>query len=362
MSKAKLPALVAFLIVVGLYLMVKSVPAITDPREDFGPRPIPRFVPVLPGDAVGINMHPERYDDATADTHFEKAKELGITQIRVAVEWSAIEPKKGQWNFEPMDRVIRRAKKHDVKVLEVLCYNTLWNETIEGNTKSMPKDLDAWREFVRRMAQRYKGDVTWWEIWNEENAGWLAGPYEQYPHRRWTDYRDLLKIAYQTLKQVNPKNVVLFGGLAHDSDDWWKDLEAYYRVEAPQYCDVIAIHPYPGGANPLANEWYPRYIDEILAVMANHGDGGKPVWITEVGYLTAEAATNLVVTEAQQADYLADLFLVALSRRQIQKVFFYTMWDEESHGLYRRDWSPKPAAARMKRLMNAGMNSLKTVK
>ena len=321
-------------------------------------RPVPRRVPALPVDAVGINMHPERYDDPTADTHFAKLRELGIDQIRVAVEWSAIEPKPGEWNFVPMDRVVSRAKRDHVKILQVLCYNTTWNEsyTPQGaeknlGPKSKPKDMNAWRTFVRRMAQRYKNDIVWWEVWNEQN-GWLTGPYGKFPEKRWSDYRDIIQAAYEALKEVNPKNLVIFGGVSHGDDDWWKTMEAYYRVGADQYCDVVAIHPYPGGADPLNNEWYPRYIDEILAVMAKHGDSAKPVWITEVGYMVTGKSTNFTVTEAQQANFLADLFLVPLSRKQIEKVFFYTLWDEESHGLYRKDWTPKPGALRMKQLMN----------
>jgi hypothetical protein len=322
-------------------------------------RPVPRFVPAIPADAVGINMHPERYDDKTADIHFEKLRDLGIKQIRIAVEWSCVEPAKGQWNFTPMDRVLVRARKDNVKILSVLCYNTQWNASYVPQSdeeralgpKCKPKDMNAWREFVRQMAERYKKDITWWEVWNEQNC-WMTGPYAEFPERRWTDYREIIQAAYEVLKEVNPENAVIFGGFAHDYDDWWETMEAYYRVGAVKYCDVMAFHPYPGRADPLNTQWYPRYIDEILAVMAKHGDSKKPVWITEVGYAVTGVTSNATVTEAQQADYLADLLLVPLARKQVEKVFFYTVWDEENHGLYRKDWTAKPAALRMKQLMN----------
>jgi polysaccharide biosynthesis protein PslG len=329
--------------------------ALGQSQGDFGPRPVSRFVPAIPREAIGINMHPERFDDKTAEMHFLKTKEMGIGQIRVNSEWCGIEPKKGEWNFSEVDRTVKLAKKYNMKILFVLSYNTPWNESFTGNpalvNKSKPKDMNAWREFVRRMAERYKKDIIWWEIWNEQND-WLAGPYDKYPQRRWTDYREIIQAAYETLKAVNPENLVAFGGIAHSNDDWWKVLEAYYRVGAPKFCDVMAIHPYPGGANPLDNQWYPRYIEEILAVMAKHGDAKKPLWITEVGSITAPKATNLVVTEQLQADYLADLLLVPLSRHQVQKIFYFAVWDDEGHGLYRKNWTPKPAALRMKQLLN----------
>jgi hypothetical protein len=330
-----------------------SVITLANPGNNSEVRPVPRFVPAIPPEAIGMNMHPERFDDKTAEIHFIKTKEMGIGQIRVNPEWAGIEPEKGKWNFAGADRTVSLAKKYKMKILFVLSYNTPWNESFTGGmaNKSKPKDMNAWREFVRRTAERYKKDITWWEVWNEQND-WLAGPYDKFPERRWTDYRDILQAAYETLKTVNRENLVVFGGLAHSDDDWWKVLDAYYRAGAPKFCDVMAIHPYPGGANPLDNQWYPRYIDEILAVMAKYGDSKKPLWVTEVGSITAPKATNLVVTEQLQADYLADLLLVPLCRHQVQKVFYFAVWDDENHGLYRKDWTPKPAALRMKQLLN----------
>ncbi|MHB0997601.1 MAG: endo-1,4-beta-xylanase [Armatimonadota bacterium] len=316
-----------------------------------GVRPTPSSVPAVPVDGVGINMHPERYDDKTAELHFKLVHDLGITQIRSSVEWQTIQPRRGEWDFSKMDRIVALAKKYDMKILGVLAYNTPWNTNIPGNTKTKPVDMKAWAEFVKRMAERYRNDITWWEVWNEPNIpDFFTGDYEKNPEKRWTDYRDIIKAAYQALKSVNPKNTVIFAGLAHVKDDWWNDLEAYYRVGAVKYCDVMAIHPY-ASANPLDCQWYPRYIDEMLAVMARHGDSKKPVWLTEVGFTTNRHPQ--AISEVKQASYLPDMFLVALSRKQIDKVFLYSLVDDaEGFGIYNADWTPKLAADSMKRLMN----------
>ncbi len=327
--------------------------------DDAAP-PTPRLVPAIPPAVVGMNMHPERYDEKNAEMHFIKAKELGITQVRLNVEWSAMEREKGKWDFRVMDRNIAMAKKYGMKVLAVLSYNTPWNascpEPAGMENKSMPADMNAWGNYVKVMAERYKDDITWWEIWNEENS-WLIGPYQEHPEQRFSDYRELLRVAQTTLKKVNPKNLVVFGGIAREKD-WWKIMDAYYRAGAPAYCDVMAIHLYPGGVSALVPEWYPRFIDEILAIMARYGDAEKPVWVTEAGYWVPddlkpdEPRPELSVTEQQQAEYLADLILVPLARPQIQKVFFHALWYDDAHGLYRKDWSPKPAAHQMKQLLN----------
>ena len=343
---------------IGSVALALALVGVAQAADEFDTRPTPGVVPALPTEAVGVNMHPERYPDPDAEMHFKMARELGITQARLAPEWSAIQPTPDTWNWEVTDRVVRMARQYDVKLLLVLCYNTTWNASVGTDTKSMPRDLQAWGTFCRKMAERYKGDILWWEVWNEQNStGWLLGPYtdtaagKDYHDQRWSDYGKLLKIAYENLKAVNPENVVVLGGITHDSDDWWKDLEAYYRVGAVQYCDVVGLHPYPGWADPLDTAWYPRYTDEMLAVMARHGDKDKPVWITETGYLVSDQGIPYV-TEAQRAQWLADLFLVPLSRPQVQKVFFYALVDDvQPMGLCAADWSLHPTGERMKQLM-----------
>ena len=32
-------------------------------------------------------------------------------------------------------------------------------------------DLDAWREYVRTVADRYRGRIRYWEVWNEPDLG-----------------------------------------------------------------------------------------------------------------------------------------------------------------------------------------------
>ncbi|MEW6746570.1 MAG: beta-galactosidase [Planctomycetota bacterium] len=300
-------------------------------------------------DAFGVNMHPERYDAQMAERQFEECRKLGITQVRVAVEWLTLEPERNRYDFTAMDSVLALATKHGIEVLEVLCYNAAWNTAVAGNTKTRPRDLAAFGTFVEQMARRYRGKIRSWEVWNEPNADtFLSGPYAEHPDQRWRDYRDILEVAYRALKRVDPDNVVVFGGIAHTTEAWWRDLEAYFAAGALDFCDVLAIHPYAGG-DPEDTRWYPRYIDEMLAVMARHGDA-RPVWITEVGYPTA--GHELAVTEAQQADYLPRAVRLALARPQVKKVFWYDLVDGgESFGLLRADLTPKPAAASVQRLL-----------
>lgn len=304
----------------------------------------------MPLEAVGINMHPDREPDrASAERQFRLCRELGVTQARVAVEWATVEPERGRWDFAAMDRTVELAQAYGIELLEVLGYNAPWNTPIPGSTKTKPQDMRAFGGFVQRMAERYRGRIRAWEVWNEPNSDtFLAGPYAARPEQRWLDYAEILETAHRALKAADPGNVVVFGGLAHTSSHWGADLAACYVAGALRWCDVLAIHPYAGG-HPERDPYYARYIDELLDVMAAQADSARPVWITEVGLPTS--GHELAVSEAQQAANIEPTFRVALRRAQVKKVFYYALRDDgESFGLYRADGTPKPAAASLRDL------------
>ena len=287
------------------------------------------------------------------EKQFALCRQLGVTQVRLCLEWAAVEPKRGTWDFTAMDRMVDMAERNGLRILQVLGYNVLWNTPIPGNSKTRPLDLAASETYARRMAERYEGRIKWWEIWNEPNADtFLTGPYSAHPERRWRDYRLIVERARRALKQVDPSNVIVLGGLAHTSEAWGRDLEACYSAGIVSLCDVVAIHPYVG-VNSSDPGNFIRAIGQMLEVMKRHGDAGRPVWITEVGLPTA--GHPLAVSEEAQADYLARMLTVALGYPQIQKVFLYALMDNEDFfGLYRADGSPKLSASRIQSMLRKG--------
>lgn len=315
--------------------------------------PAPAVAPVtVPRDAVGLNLHADRLPVDDAVRQLDAVRALGVGHVRLAVEWGQVEPAPGAWDWTVMDRMVELAEARDVEILEVLAYNARWNADPPGDPMTRPVDMDAWAAYVRAMATRYRGRIRTWEVWNEPNVDtFLRSPgYAGHPERRWSDYRDILEVARRELKAVDPDNVVVFGGIAHGSDDWWRDLEAYEAVGAVALCDVMAIHPYVG-ADPYDPRWYPRYVDEMLTTLARHGHGEMEVWVTEIGIPTG--GHELAVTEAVQAEWLVGLFDVPLSRPTVKRVYWYALQDEggEQFGLLRADGAWKPSAARLRGLV-----------
>ena len=97
---------------------------------------------------------------------------LGLHKVRLQAGWAKTEKQKGVYDFEWLDKVIDDVVSRGL---------TPWLQTSYGNPiyegggtiflaggwPVSEEALDAWDRWVRTMAERYKGKVREWEIWNE---------------------------------------------------------------------------------------------------------------------------------------------------------------------------------------------------
>ncbi|MCF0235041.1 MAG: hypothetical protein HUK22_08730, partial [Thermoguttaceae bacterium] len=140
------------------------------------------------------------------------------------------------------------------------------------------KYLDEWKEYVRRIVERFKDRIRFWEVWNEPN---LQGFWADAPDG--ANYAILLKATYETIKAIDPELKVVYGGLAGVPLDFFeKSLDA----GAGDYFDVMNIHPYRGGMTTTAFvEEFRTDVEGFRAAMAKRGFE-RPIWITEMGWAT----------------------------------------------------------------------------
>jgi len=180
------------------------------------------------------------------------------------------------------------------------------------------------------VAQRYKGKVAGYQIWNEPNFAHETGPHASTSH-----YAAMLKGGYTSVKAVDPQAIVISGALtptgvndpflAVDDVAFLNRLYAYNSGELKGYFDVLGVHP-GSNANPPENMWpekpgpgpgwtthgsfYFRRVEQLRQVMVENGDAQKQIWLTEFGWAsTDKAAHNFEyaeqVSEEKQAQYLA---------------------------------------------------------
>src|SRR4051794_12301208 len=273
--------------------------------------------------------------------------DVGARWARLSIQWKAWETTPGQyapWEVARTDRAIQLSKQAGVHVLLDVVNAPAWaSSTNDGDQGNLPRDPADFGNFMRYVANRYKGQVDAYEMWNEPdiqrfwNAGPNAGAYVQ-----------LLKAGYGAVKAVDPQALVVSGGLSWDYTNY---LGAMYRAGAKGSFDVLAIHPYPTGA---LSGWQNSYRAARKTELAAGDD--KPIWFTEFGINTSSDpnAWQKGVSLQVQADLLTQAFQLAAQDSYVDAIFYYNFrnnwWGndsptdmEDQFGLMTTKFVTKPA-------------------
>ncbi len=236
------------------------------------------FVAVLCAEASpwGISCHPHSpMEWQNIDKQFGMMRDAGMTSFRHDMKFSWIAAKKGEYNFKSYDELIAKADEYGLHYLPILEGYDWEIEKTRPDAKPLYQYPEEWRKFVRACAERYKGKLKIWEIWNEQDGGFWK------PHPDAAQYVPLLKIAYEELKAVDPENVVMVGGLCSWNAGYLRDM---YAAGAKGYFDAVAVHPY--GDAPERSAFQAKRMAEFKRILAENGDAGTALWITECGGAT----------------------------------------------------------------------------
>jgi hypothetical protein len=292
-------------------------------------------------------------EDATAPL----LRGLGAKIDRVEVRWDQIEPARGAYDFDQLDRLVAEGERWKMNVLAVVVGAPVW--AVDRPTRmgsGPPSGLDQpallrsgavnqdndWASFLATVAQRYGSRIAAWEIWNEPN-------FRDFWHGTPVDYAHLFAIGSAAIRAENPNATILIGGLVVDDGSFLRS--AIGTLCPNKDCggariDGVAWHIYgdPRDVERVANLTRDVFAPYHLA---------PPIWVTEanVPSIDPNAPPDQVtgagvVSLDEQAAFVMQLF--ALGRAVgVQSVDFYRAIDvgEGGHywGLFRNDWSPRPA-------------------
>jgi hypothetical protein len=234
-----------------------------------------------------------------------------------------------------------------------------WAST-DGSPNGVPKGLylayddpgNTWGQFMRLMAEHYRGRIDTWIIWNEVD---ISGGQWHTWNGSIEDYVQLQKVAYKAIKAGNPNATVLPFGAA-----WWYD----YGATVTKMLDLLAADP-----DAKANNYYfdvgnlhlysraediPRIIGWYRDQLAAHGMS-KPIWIAETNAIPYDDAiwqaskNNFRATMDEQASYMIQAFStylgLGIQRVSVNRAIDGTDFEAggEPFGLLRNDGSQRPA-------------------
>jgi hypothetical protein len=243
-----------------------------------GPRPL-----------FGIAGH-AWWSDEHFDTFLRMYRELGITGVRIPLDWKNFEPEEGRYDFSTFDRVFSRLNAEGLTL-------TVYFVTVPPWATSNPDacrlheqefcDFPAAREAQYRLAARAAlaryPFVRYWEVGNEPEQWRRQGNNP-------ADYLRQLRPFYEEAKAFNPNNRVAISTLTG-----WRYVGRLYDLAPDHPWDAVAYHPYGGPDGADAPAWglasddpgtglFTLEMDRLHAEMAARGDEAKPLWITEYGW------------------------------------------------------------------------------
>jgi hypothetical protein len=360
------------------YLQRHGAPAHATARQSPDMPPMDPITGKRHGPHVGFGFNIAwRGDEGGAQFHqqtFDKVNDAGFSWIRLQVTWGDLEPRRGQYQFGHLDRIVDQARANDLRIVASVVKAPRW-ATGDG-TDGIPSDVRPYEMLMERLARRYAGRIEAYEIWNEQNLAHETGGYVEIPR-----YVHLLKAGYAGVKRGDPQAFVIFGGLtptgvvdpyvAIDDVIYLQRIYAYNNGEIKQYYDVLGVHPgsnnnspdqwWPGRPGPAGwtnhNSFYFRRVEELRRVMVQHGESHKQIWLTEFGWTTTNSAPGYEygaqISEQLQAQYLTRAFEIA--RNEWPWMGVMLVWnlnfavvvgpDDEKGpwGVLRSDWSHRPA-------------------
>lgn len=280
--------------------------------------------------------------------------ETGATWARVVIPWNYVEAWNDENNWSPahlqwgaIDSAINAARARGLKILGLIQGPApAWAADPDQPAYSTtPLNVSTYARFCAQVADRYRGKVRHWEIWNEPNL-----------RLYWTNpdpkaYAALLIAASKAIKAVQPDAFVVSGGLSSWAEGGIAPipyLGGMADAGVADHIDAVGLHPY---THPYFFDADPqRRWDAVEYVLS----AGYQPWITEYGQPTG--TSHISVDELDQADRLAAVLEHAAGRPGMGPIFFHGTLDlgadprepEQNFGLYRRDGTPKPVVARLK--------------
>lgn len=206
------------------------------------------------------------------DRDFGLMAKYGIRDMRVSIAWGDYEPSKGNFRWELLDEKVRYAEKHGIELYPYICYSPTW-ATGTSDWRSPPQDLQDWYDFVYTVVERYKGRITYWELWNEgDNRDFWTGT--------WVEQLRLVKRGAEAVKAANPDAVTIFGGLTNLSPS---HVDTIFTSGVADYIDVINIHFYNETWNRAPTEQIFESTRFVADVIRRNG-ARQELWIAEIGY------------------------------------------------------------------------------
>jgi len=250
------------------------------------------------------------------EEEMQTASQIGAGWVRPhpgPFAWDNIEPVEGHTVFAETDMWVTQAQNNNLAMLGTILPYAEWDQSSCHGTecdvssddifypdpfkggggipisRCMPCDMEAYKNFVSTLVERYDGDgvsdmpgleipVRHWEVLNE--------PEESSPELTFfigtaEEYVQILQTTNEAIKSACPGCIVVQGGAQHSMEynlGWWGDV---IDLGGADYFDIANIHYITEGDLQTLN------VENFKALLDQKGVD-KLIWVTEAQYDSEE--------------------------------------------------------------------------
>ena len=265
---------------------------------------------------LGVNLAPEASSTLSAaqmDTQLQNMALAGVESVRTDFSWQRANPKKGVYNWKVTDKLVHATATAGIDLLPVVQFTPRWASSrpnAKFNAQYAPKSYSYYGTFLKAAIHRYgpngtywssnksvpKRPLRYWGLWNEPSQPF---PWQTRPWAK--NYVKLLKAGYKAVHAADHGAKVLTASLSghgaikgspseQTPKPVWGDVADLYKAGGKKYFDIVSVNFYTnaGGISvgtSVAREFLGAKF--VRAEMNKRGDKKKPIWLTEVTWLSS---------------------------------------------------------------------------
>lgn len=224
----------------------------------------------------------DHHTSQTPEKWIPQMAAIGIKVNRsIHMNWDAVEPREGQWEWAACDRQLQCMIDNGVETGGIFLANPVWTrkENPGKGSVTLPSDnLPAWSNYVSEAVKRYKGKIRVWEVWNEP-------PNFTGSRQDATDYAKVVSAAYDAAKAADPDCRVGLGVKSVHLNY----LERAIKAGAKDKFDYVTVHPYEVKGGVTRDEGteaiFMNIVPSIRKMLArvNPAKADAPVVFSELG-------------------------------------------------------------------------------
>jgi len=143
-------------------------------------------------------------------------------------------------------------------------------------------------------------------LWNEPNN---LSHWNFHLDPAWCRYADMVKLASQSIRSVNPELPIILGGVSSCDCDFLRAMAGYGLME---YVDAVGVHGFPLDWNHWQIDEWPARIAEAQLI------ANRPVWVLEVG------ASSFGAEEVQAFGLKRTMDLL---HGRVERIHWYSLFD-----------------------------------